>query len=130
MHYQNLRKTALILLVFVLLVIILYFGKTFLVPVTFAALLATLLHPVSKWLQDKGVNRAVSILLSMFLLVGFFAGLIALLSWQISDLAKDAPKIEKQITQRYEQVQQYIKETFYVSPKKLEEIIEKQKNSG
>ena len=130
MPYQNIKKTALILLIFVLLVIILYFGKAFLVPVTFAALLATLLHPVSKWLQGKGVNRAISILMSMVLLVGFFGGLIALLSWQVSDLAKDAPQIEKQLTERYEQVRQYINDTFNISPQKQDEIIEEQKTSG
>lgn len=130
MAYQRIKKTALILLIFVLLVVILYFGKGFLVPVTFAALLATLLHPVSKWLQRKGVNRAVSILLSMTLLVGFFAGLIALLSWQVSDLAKDAPEIEKQFTERFQQVREYINETFNISPQKQKEIIQEQKSSG
>jgi predicted PurR-regulated permease PerM len=130
MPYQNLKKTALILLILVLILVILYFGKSFLVPVTFAALLATLLHPASRWLQRKGVNRALSILLSMILLVGFFAGLIALLSWQVADLAKDAPQIEKQVTERYQQVQEYVNKTLNISPKKQQEIIDEQKSSG
>ncbi len=130
MPYQNLKKTALILLVPVLLVVILYFGKAFFVPVSFAALLATLLNPASRWLRRKGINRAIAILLSMILLVGFFSGLIALLGWQIADLAQDAPQIEKQLTEQYEEIQQYIHETFNISPKKQQEVIDEQKKSG
>jgi predicted PurR-regulated permease PerM len=130
MQRDHLKRTALILVIIFLSAVIVYYGRSFLIPLTFAGLLAALLLPVTQWLQRKGVNRAISILLAMMLLVGFAAGLIALLSWQISDLAKDAPQIEKQVTEQYQKIQQYISDTFQISKSKQQEIIKEQGSSA
>jgi predicted PurR-regulated permease PerM len=131
MQHQRLLRTAGILLILVLAVIILKFGKPFLVPLAFGGILAMLLLPVCSWLQRKGVNKAVATVLSILLLVGFFAGVIAFLGWQISDLAEDAGKVKQQATEKYQQIQQYISEQLGVSPEKQKEMMkEQQKSSG
>ncbi|HZI25908.1 MAG TPA: AI-2E family transporter [Chryseolinea sp.] len=131
MQHQRLLRTAGILLVVVLAVIILKFGKPFLVPLAFAGILAMLLLPVCSWLQSKGVNKAIATVLSILLMVGLFAGVIAFLGWQISDLAEDAGKVKQQATEKYQQVQQYISDQLGVSPEKQKEMVkEQQKSSG
>ena len=131
MQHQRLFRTAGILLIVVLTVIILKFGKPFLVPIAFAGILAMLLLPVCSWLQKKGVNKAMATVLSIFLLVGLFAGVFAFLGWQISNLAKDAGKIKQQATEKYQQAQQYISEQLNVSPEKQKQMLkEQQKSSG
>ena len=131
MQHQRLFRTAGILLIVVLTVIILKFGKPFLVPIAFAGILAMLLLPVCSWLQKKGVNKAMARVLSIFLLVGLFTGVFAFLGWQISNLAKDAGKIKQQATEKYQQAQQYISEQLNVSPEKQKQMLkEQQKSSG
>jgi predicted PurR-regulated permease PerM len=131
MQHERIVKTAGILLVVVLIVIILKFGKAFLVPLCFAGLLSMLLVPVCGWLEKKRVNKAVATILSILMLLSFFAGVVAFLSWQVSDLAKDTSKLEEQITQKYQQVQQYISSELGIPEEKQEQMVkEQQKSSG
>src|SRR5688572_3067243 len=130
MQHQRLLRTAGILLVVVLAVIILKFGKPFLVPLAFAGILAMLLLPVCSWLQSKGVNKAIATVLSILLMVGLFAGVIAFLGWQISDLAEDAGKVKQQATEKYQQVQQYISDQLGVSPEKQKQMLKQQQKSS
>ncbi len=131
MQERKLFKTVAILLIIVLSVVILKFGKPFLVPLAFAAILSMLLLPICNWLQKKGVNKAVATVLSIFVLLGIFAGILTFLSWQVSDLAEDTSKLEKQVTEKYQQAQQLISEKLGVQPEKQEELLkEQQKSSG
>lgn len=130
MAYEKLKKIAVILLIIVLFSIIIFYGKPLLIPLVFAALLSSLLLPVCTWFERKGLNKALSILLSMLLLLSFFGGLIALLGWQVSDITKDSSKIEEEITSKYYEIRQYISETLGVSQQRQEEMIKEQKSSG
>jgi predicted PurR-regulated permease PerM len=130
MQERRLFKTVALLLILVLGVIILKFGKPFLVPLAFAAILSMLLLPICNWLQKKGVNKAVATILSILVLVGVFAGILAFLSWQVSDLAEDTSKLEKQVTEKYQQAQQFISEKLGVPPEKQEQILKEQQKSG
>ena len=53
----------------VLLVIVLYFGRSFLIPVFFAGMLAMLMAPVCRKLDSWGFNRALSCLCCILILV-------------------------------------------------------------
>lgn len=71
MRYQKLLKTAATLLTFILIVVILVYGKPFMMPLTFGALLAMLLLPIVKWLQAKGVGKALATVLYILALLAF-----------------------------------------------------------
>ncbi|MDJ1485385.1 AI-2E family transporter [Cytophagaceae bacterium YF14B1] len=129
-NYPRLTKTVIILAILVLIVVILVYARPFLIPLTFAALLAMLLLPLTKWLKDKGIHEVVAIVLSILLLVGFFALIFFLISLQISDLAKNTSQIEKQVTERYHQVQQLITDQLGISPAKQEKMIKEQQASS
>src|SRR5688500_6122707 len=90
-----LAKTAFLITAGFLGIASLYYAKPFFVPIAFAALLSMLLVSASNWFESKGINRGFSSFLSVLLLVLFFAGLISLLIWQVSDLAKDMQGIEQ-----------------------------------
>lgn len=130
MPTEKLLKAAVILLIAVLIVVILVFAKPFLVPVTFAALLAMLLVPISNWLQKRNINRALAAVLSILTLVTFFAIVFAFVAWQVSDLAEDASKIEQQVTERYQQVQEFVSTKLGISEEKQKEIINKQREQS
>lgn len=118
------------MLILVLVGLILKFGKPFLLPLALASLLAMLLFPICEWLEKKGVNKAVSTLLSMLVLVGFIACVFTFVGLQAADLAKNATKIEQRAKEKYQQVQQFISEKLGVSPQKQEEMIKKQQQAS
>src|SRR5690606_2837397 len=130
MENKKLFKVAAVLAVLVLTVVILVYAKPFLVPIAFAAVLSMVLLPVTKWLQRKGINKVVSILLSVFTLVAFFALLIFFISFQVSSIAGDATKLEEQLTGKYHQVQKYVSEQLNISPEKQEQMIKQQQSSS
>ena len=65
MLYENLGKAVRVLFIIILLVVILVYGKAFLVPLTFAALLAMLMLPMVKWLEGKGWNKALAAVMAL-----------------------------------------------------------------
>jgi predicted PurR-regulated permease PerM len=73
--------------------IILYFGKTLFIPLFFGLLIAMVMYPVCKWLEAKGWGRALAITACLFIVTILFAGLFAILIWQINVFSKDAPAV-------------------------------------
>src|SRR5688572_6204335 len=100
MQSSRLFRMIQILFLFFLVFTGLYFAKPFLVPFIIAGLLAMVFLPFSNWLEKKGVSRGVSSLLSLLALLCIIAGLIALLSWQISDLSKDMSGMQENVTKQ------------------------------
>jgi predicted PurR-regulated permease PerM len=130
MQNQKLYKAVAVFTLLVLIVIILVYAKPFLVPLTFAALLSMLLLPITKWLQGKGIHKAIATLLSVLVLVAFFSLVIFFMSWQLNDIAGDASKLEQQVAQKYQQVKQYISEQFGISPEEQEKMVKEQQESS
>ena len=130
MRNQKLIRTAALLIVVVLSAIILKYGAPFLIPLAFAALLSMLLVPVCEWLEKKGVNKALSTILSMMLLVAFLAAVVAFVSWQVSDLVKDTSQLEEQITKKYSELRGYISNELGIPEEKQKEFIQKQQDSS
>lgn len=130
MKYQKVYKAAAILALIVLIVVILVYAKPFLVPLTFAAVLSMLLLPVTKWFQVKRINKGISIVLSILLLVSFFALVIFFISWQVSNIASNASKIEQQFTSKYQQLQQFTSQKLGVPPNKQQQMLKQQQSSS
>lgn len=130
MPQTNIFKTAAILAILALVVLILVYGKPFFVPIAFAGLLAMLLLPISKWLRAKGMNNAVSILLSMLVFVGLFALVIFFISWQISDIAENASKLEQQVTEKYQQLRQLLSQEFGITEEQQKKMLKEQQESS
>lgn len=130
MEFPRLKKTVYILLFLFLLFSALVYAKSFLIPVTFAALLSMLLLPISTKLESKGWNKALAVLASVLALVLFFAIIFSLLAWQISDMAKEAPKIEKNLSQKVNEVKTYLANSFGISQQKQQEMMQKQQASS
>ncbi len=84
----------------ILAVGILFFAREILVPIAIAVLLSFVLSPLVKLLRRLGLNKQVSVgitVLAMFLIAVTLGGVLAK---QISDLAADAPKYQATVTQK------------------------------
>jgi predicted PurR-regulated permease PerM len=130
MQNQKLIRTAAILIIIVLASVILKYGAPFLIPLAFAGILAMLLVPVCAWLEKKGINKAIATILSIFTLIIFLAGVVAFISWQVSDLTEDTSKLQQQITEKYGQVREYISDEMGIPKEKQKEFVEKQQESS
>ena len=115
MNEKTLTQTLRYLLLFVLTVVILYFGKPFLVPLVFAALLSMLLLPMAEKLIAKGWNKGVAILTCIMVLLLAIAIIVSVLGWQISGLSKDVPRIEQNVTAAVDKVKAVISDKTGIS---------------
>lgn len=86
--------------------------------------------PLSRGIQKRGINRALAAIMCILMLLVFFAGIGALLAWQISDLSEDVTQMEKRIADAIGRLRSTISNTFGISPEKQQEILKKQQSSG
>ena len=125
-----LQRTVLILALFGLIIAGLYYSREFLAPVMFGMLLAMLFLPLVKWLQSKGVPHVVSIIICLLIFLLVVGGMIYLLTWQMGNLEADTAKLERQIKDMTENVQNFISKKIGLSVKKQDELISMQAESG
>ena len=91
-----------------LLVFVLHKLDSILLPLFFAALLATLLLPLVLRLESWRWPRVLAILVAVLLLVGGIAGLIVLFGSQILDLRAELPLMKQKMLVFFEQGQQWL----------------------
>lgn len=130
MLYENLGKAVRVLFIIILLVVILVYGKAFLVPLTFAALLAMLMLPMVKWLEGKGWNKALAAVMALLVIILFFTALGFFIGWQVADLAADANKIQRQFSDRMDDLRHFISQKLGIPPQKQDQIIQEQQASS
>jgi predicted PurR-regulated permease PerM len=121
-----LLKTNLILLLFFLVIGGLYIAQTFLVPLAFAAILAMLLTPMCNKLEHLGITRPLAALICVLVLLLFFFGLGMVLSTQIASFTEQLPQIERQISQKLQQAQQFVQQRLGISPQEQQSAIQGQ----
>lgn len=111
---------------FVLAVVVMYFGRSIIIPVVFAALLAMLMAPLCRKLDSWKFPRALSTLVCVLILAAVVVGMVAIIGAQIATFGKDIDKIKKKGTEMVAQGQSYIEKRFGVSEEKQEEVVKEQ----
>lgn len=111
------------LLFFVLLTLVLYYGKPLLIPFTLAILLAMLMAPLCRSLDNKGWNRALSSGLCAFIVLVFFVLSIVIFAAQVTSLIKDIVLIEQRTTELFAALQQFVENRFGIPVEEQAELI-------
>lgn len=91
--------------------IILYFGRSLFVPLSFAALLSFILYPVCIWLEGKKVSRVSAILMGMLLVLLLLSLAVALMFQQVFTFVKEWPGIQIKLKESLEQAGFYMNNT-------------------
>src|SRR5688500_8558099 len=89
----------------VLLIVVMYFGRAFLIPIFFGALLAMLMAPVCRKFESWGLNRALSTLGCILILVIVIAGIALIISTQFSTFAENMSQIQSKGKELLQQAQ-------------------------
>ena len=126
MRSISLPRTNGVLLLSLLTVALLYFGRLFLIPLAFAVLLAMLLTPVSGWLERRGVSRGWAALLCLLLVLVFIGALAGLVAAQGSNIAEEWPPLKAKLFQEVSRLQQEVQERFGVAPQKQTTLVREQ----
>jgi len=114
------------LLLGVLTVIILYYGRSFLVPLTFGILFSMLMVPVSNRLERWGLGRKSATLVCILIILLCVAGIVALISMQATSFSEDLPQIQQKVQQLIDSVQHWVQSQFGVTPEKQLQFMKQQ----
>jgi predicted PurR-regulated permease PerM len=121
------RANALLLLG-ILIFYTLYHAKTFLIPLFFAILLAMLMVPVSRWLENWGISRIGATFICMLIFLLFIAGIFGIIAAQAASLAEDIPLIQRKMQQLIDGWQKWVESHFGVAPERQIQIMKTQIN--
>lgn len=109
MKHEGLKKFNNILLFIFAVLILLYFGATFLIPFTFGIFLATLMTPLSDLLEKKiNLPRIISSFISTLVIFIIIGGISFLFIYQLSRFAQDLPNLRYEFLTFIESIQQNI----------------------
>lgn len=117
------------LFLFFLIIAGLYYGQVFFMPFVIGGILATLFLPFCNWMEKKKIPKEMAVFLCFFTLALFFSGLIALLSWKISEVINDITLLKEKAIDTAAYIQKYIFNHFNISIEEQFKILKEEKPS-
>ncbi len=103
--------------------IILYFGSTLFVPLSFAVLISFVLYPICAWLEKKGIGRLTSILLSTILLLALGIAAIGLLIQQFASFLKEWSVIKVKLAESLDELSRFFINYYSISKDQQDHFI-------
>ncbi len=102
------------LLLAILSTVVLYYGKPLLVPLFSAILLAMLMAPLCRRLDNKGWHRALSCLACVFLLLLVFLGMMGIMAGQIGGFIGNLEAVEERSKELLSETQTFVERRFEI----------------
>lgn len=118
-------KLLIILLFLIALSIVLIYGKVLLLPLVFGAVFAFLVNPIDKRLRTWKVNRFISAILSVGVIVTIVFTLLSIFGWQINQLYNQSDKILEELVEVQQKGQSFLKQQFGITVLEQEEYANK-----
>lgn len=116
---SNRKFSVLEILQFMVLVcVLLYFGKSLLIPLSFSMLISFILYPVCKWMEQKGISKVIAIFISIFGVMLFFAAVIYLLFTQMVAFSNEWQIFKVKLLETVNQLSALLAERFDISDEK------------
>lgn len=118
-------KLSFTLISLALIFLAIYLAQGVLVPLSLALLFAILLEPVAKFLHQKlRFPHVISVIITLFLFLAFFAALVFFLSWQISDMINDWDLIKKNLFLHIDKLQEVVYQHFNINKAEQKKMID------
>ena len=112
-----------LLLTVVLLIAALYLGRSVLIPLSFALLIACILYPICHWLETRHFSTIGAIALSMSALVIATSALVALMSVQIAGFASEWGKLQIKLQDAWVQLSNWLATSAHISMEEQQDWI-------
>ncbi len=107
-------RVALTLHAVALVLLFMYLGKSILVPLVFAFLIAVLLYPLVKFFERIGIPRALACLAGILLTVVVFGSVIYFFSSQVVSISRDLPGLQARVTEKLGSLQGWIADKYHI----------------
>jgi predicted PurR-regulated permease PerM len=117
--HPGLARLNKILLFTISISIVLYFGRGFFILISFSGLLAMLMTPVSNKLENHGVSRVFSSVISVGIIILIFSVVILLLAAQIDNIGKELPVIMLRYEELKVEIHSWVNDSLGVSSQQL-----------
>ncbi|WP_268846045.1 AI-2E family transporter [Flavobacterium aestivum] len=114
----------------VLILVLLYFGKTLFIPLSFAMLVSFILYPLCKWMEKNGIHPNLAIGLSLVTVVIFFGTILYLLFSQILQFSNEWQTLELKLEETLNQLSVFLTEQFGVNEEKQQNYIKNAINNS
>jgi len=108
-------RLACILFALALILFFMYLGRSLLVPLFFSFLVAILLHPAVRFLENRHFPRSLACLTTLLLFMILFGGLFYFFSHQMVRLSRDLPSLQAKVTDKWNDMQDWISVRYHVS---------------
>ena len=112
---EKITKITQPLFLIVLIIALLTFLKGFLIPFSFGLLIALIVYPVCKKLENKKVPRSIAIFISLFIVAVILSTIIFIFILQLKVLNKEIPEITIRLNQLLLDIQNWINTSFGMS---------------
>jgi predicted PurR-regulated permease PerM len=130
-NHSNRKFSVLEILQFIVLTsVILYFGRTLFIPLSFSLLMSFILYPVCKWMEHKGINKGIAILISIFIMSFLIGAIIYLLLVQLMEFLNEWQTLQIKLLETATQLSTFLSERFNISNEKQSEFIKNTINSS
>lgn len=116
------------LLVFTSLV--LYFGKTLFIPLSFSLLISFILYPICKAIEKKGVNKGIAIAISFLVLTLILGAILYLLFYQVMAFAQEWQALRTKLIETITQLSLFLADKFDFSAEKQIEFLKNAVNNS
>ena len=108
-------KYTKLLIVISTVIAILYTGRSVLIPLSFALLIACIHYPICHWLETRKFSAVSAIALSIAALLVFAGALVTLLIWQIAGFASEWGKLQIKLHDSWAQLSSWLATTAHIS---------------
>ncbi len=123
-------KFSLITVGIVAFTYILYAGQGIIIPLIFATILSILLNPLVNFFDKKGINRVISIFLSLLIAFILAGALFYFLGSQASLFSESFPLLKKKLAVLVKEGTNWYSVNFNTSPKKINAWLAKLQSEG
>jgi len=121
----------LVLLQYVLFTsVILYFGSSLFVPLSFAVLISCILYPICAWLERHKLSRMGAIIVSISILTILFGAIVYLLVNQLFSFFQEWPELKSKLNDAVLEVSAWLSSNFNIDREKQLQWIDKMINDS
>ena len=128
---SNRKFSGLEILQYVILIsVVLYFGKTLFIPLSFSLLISFILYPICKWMEKKGVNQSLSIFISLFTVMLLGAAIVYLLFSQMVEFSNEWQPFKAKLFETVNELSGFLAERFGISTEKQLDFLKNSINNS
>lgn len=127
LKFPSYAKATIIFIGFIALFAILYIGKSIIVPLVFATLIAILLSPIVNFLVRRRIHRILAIAITLVLTFIAIAAFGYILIYQLNRFSESWPMLVEKLTSVLNQTIAWASDNLEINPQKIHEWIAKTK---